>query len=74
MKIKGHPFFPGKKGSKTKEPIQTKRKKFLFLLFLTAHVCGALSSVDAIMSTRTSQGAIAWVISLNTFPAVALPA
>ena len=38
------------------------------------HVVGFLSSIDAVMSTRTSQGAIAWVVSLNTFPYVAVPA
>ncbi len=37
------------------------------------HVLGFLSSIHAVMSTRTSQGAIAWVVSLNTFPYVAVP-
>ena len=44
------------------------------LLLATAHVPGLLSSVHAIMTTRTSQGAIAWAVSLNTFPYVAVPA
>jgi cardiolipin synthase len=44
---------------------------FLLILF---HVLGAISSVHAIMSTRTAQGAVAWVVSLNTFPYVAVPA
>ncbi len=38
------------------------------------HVVGFLSSIHAIMSTRTSQGAIAWAVSLNTFPYLAVPA
>lgn len=38
------------------------------------HVLGALSSIHAIMTTRTEQGAIAWAVSLNTFPYVAVPA
>jgi cardiolipin synthase len=38
------------------------------------HVLGAISSIHAIMSTRTAQGAIAWAVSLNTFPYVAVPA
>jgi len=38
------------------------------------HVLGAGTSVQAILSTRTSQGAVAWVVSLNTFPYVAVPA
>ena len=35
---------------------------------------GFLSSIDAVMSTRTSKGAVAWVISLNTMPTFAVPA
>lgn len=38
------------------------------------HVLGVYSSIHAIMSTRTAQGAIAWAVSLNTFPYVAVPA
>jgi len=44
-------------------------------LFIAAcHILGAVSAIHALMSTRTSQGAIAWVVSLITFPYVALPA
>ncbi len=35
---------------------------------------GFISSIDAVMSTRTSQGAIAWAVCLNTFPYIAVPA
>lgn len=38
------------------------------------HVLGFISSIHAVMSTRTSQGAIAWAVSLNTFPYIAVPA
>jgi len=38
------------------------------------HVLGIVSSVHALMSTRTTQGTIAWIISLNTFPYLAVPA
>jgi len=38
------------------------------------HVMGLASSIHAVMSTRTSQGAIAWAVSLNTFPYLAVPA
>lgn len=38
------------------------------------HLLGIVSAVMALMSSRTSQGAIAWIISLLTFPYVALPA
>ena len=41
---------------------------------IVMHVLGAISSVQAIMSTRTPQGAIAWAISLNAFPYAAVPA
>lgn len=43
-----------------------------FMLIL--YILGALSSVQAVMTARTAQGATAWVISLNTFPLLALPA
>lgn len=38
------------------------------------HVLGLLGSVHAVMTARTAQGAIAWAVSLNTFPYVAVPA
>ena len=39
-----------------------------------AHALGALTSVKALFETRTPQGTIAWIISLNTMPYVAVPA
>lgn len=45
------------------------------MLIVTAcHLLGALTSIHAILHVRTSQGAIAWAVSLNTFPYVAVPA
>lgn len=38
------------------------------------HILGMISSVHAIMGTRTAPGAIAWAVSLNTFPYIAVPA
>ncbi|PJX15675.1 cardiolipin synthase [Halomonas sp. 141] len=38
------------------------------------HVLGMVSAVMALMSSRTPQGAVAWIISLLTFPYIALPA
>jgi len=38
------------------------------------HILGLISSLHSVMSTRTSQGTIAWVVSLNTFPYLAVPA
>lgn len=44
-------------------------------IFVTlAHVLGLVSSVEALMSSRTSQAAVAWIVSLNTIPYVAVPA
>ena len=41
---------------------------------LLAHVVGFVSSLHALMTVRTAQGTIAWVVSLNTMPIVAVPA
>ncbi|MBB3189164.1 cardiolipin synthase [Halomonas cerina] len=46
----------------------------LGLAILLIHVLGVLSAVLALMSSRTSQGAIAWIISLLTMPYLAVPA
>ncbi|MFC7336483.1 cardiolipin synthase [Haloferula chungangensis] len=50
------------------------RRRITGTVVFVAHLLGALTSVRAIMETRTSQGAIAWAISLNTMPYVAVPA
>ena len=44
------------------------------LFVIMIHVLGVLSGIMALMSSRTSQGAIAWLISLVTFPYLAIPA
>ena len=51
-----------------------RRNRLIALIMFLAHVAGVLTSVRAIMDVRTSQGAIAWAISLNTIPLVAVPA
>ena len=51
-----------------------RRRMILVIAVITFHVLGFLSSINAIMSTRTPQGAIAWAVSLNTFPYIAVPA
>jgi cardiolipin synthase A/B len=52
-----------------------KHRKRAFAIFLVfAHLLGALTSIHAILGVRTSQGAIAWAVSLNTFPYLAVPA
>jgi cardiolipin synthase len=40
---------------------------------ITLHVLGVIHVIHAVMHVRTSQGTIAWVISLITFPYVAIP-
>ena len=51
-----------------------RRRSLITLFVITAHVVGAITSVRAIMEVRTAQGAVAWAISLNTMPYVAVPA
>lgn len=43
-------------------------------VLVLAHLLGVVSSIDALMSSRTAQGAVAWIVSLNTFPYIAVPA
>jgi cardiolipin synthase A/B len=43
-------------------------------VLIVAHVLGFVSSIAALRSSRTSQGAIAWIVALNTFPWVVVPA
>jgi cardiolipin synthase len=38
------------------------------------HVLGIITAVQAIMETRTSQGAVAWALALISFPYIAVPA
>lgn len=53
---------------------RSRRGRVAALCVLAAHALGLLSSVQALLSARTSQGAIAWIVSLNTFPYLAVPA
>jgi cardiolipin synthase A/B len=51
------------------------RKKTISLALIgCAHLLGALTSLQAILDVRTAQGAVAWAVSLNTFPYLAVPA
>jgi cardiolipin synthase A/B len=54
--------------------VRRRKKRFLALALTVAHAVGALTSVQAVMNTRTAQGAVAWAVSLNTFPYLAVPA
>ncbi len=46
----------------------------LAVIVTVAQILGVLSSISALLTTRTAQGAIAWIVSLNTFPYLAVPA
>jgi cardiolipin synthase len=50
------------------------RKTMITLFVIGSHLLGALTSIHAILGVRTSQGAVAWAVSLNTFPYIAVPA
>jgi cardiolipin synthase len=52
----------------------TRGKSVLVWLVTASYVAGAIAAVDAIMTARTEQGAIAWSVSLLSMPFVALPA
>ncbi|NQX01568.1 cardiolipin synthase [bacterium] len=54
--------------------LRKRKKRFVALFLVIAHIAGALTSVRAIMTVRTSQGAVAWAVALNTFPYLAVPA
>ncbi|MES2475162.1 MAG: cardiolipin synthase [Verrucomicrobiota bacterium] len=51
-----------------------RRKRIIAGFVILAHIAGFLTSVRATMDVRTAQGAVAWVVSLNTMPYVAVPA
>ncbi len=61
-------------GSTSGAPTKSKRRRLFTAFVLLMHALGLLTSVHAVMSTRTSQGAIAWAISANTVPYIAVPA
>lgn len=43
------------------------------VVVVIAHALGIITAYVALMSTRTAQGTIAWIISLITFPYLAVP-
>jgi len=46
----------------------------LLLFLIIAHAAGFITSLLALMSIRTAQGTLAWILALNTLPYVAVPA
>ena len=51
-----------------------RRRRVITAIVVLFQVLGFLSSIHAVMTARTAQGAIAWGVSLNTFPYLAVPA
>jgi cardiolipin synthase A/B len=43
-------------------------------IMLVAHLIGFATSLHALMATRTAPGTVAWVVSLNAIPYLAVPA
>src|SRR3954465_6046626 len=68
---------PSARGPRSVAPLRWMRRhrRLAWTLFVAFwHVLGAVTSIHAILEVRTSQGAIAWALSLNTFPYIAVPA
>jgi cardiolipin synthase len=53
--------------------LHEKLYSLMTLMTFGFYLLGWLSALHAIMTSRTSQGAIAWAISMSTFPFIALP-
>ena len=64
-----------KPGPETDSPGRPRRERLLALFLLLAHLLGLprTGSIDALMSTRTPQGVVAWIVSLNAVPYLAVP-
>ncbi len=54
--------------------IRRRRRPLKGLFLVVAHTLGFVFSVQAVMQTRTEQGAVAWAFALNTIPVAAVPA
>ncbi len=74
MPVDNDQLKPGLHLQQAPDKSQRGRRKKWPLVLLIAHLLGVVSSFHALMSTRTSQGAIAWIVSLNTVPLVSVPA
>lgn len=53
---------------------RSRPRKTLLWALVAFRITGAIFAVDAVMSTRTAQGAIAWTLGLVAAPVVAVPA
>ena len=50
------------------------RKAMIAWIVAGFYVCGFIAAIEAVMTARTAQGAVAWSVSLVSFPFVAVPA
>lgn len=53
--------------------IRLRRRRLTAVFLLVAHTLGAIASVNVLTEPRSPQGSIAWIVSLNTFPYLAVP-
>ena len=51
-----------------------KRKRMITLIVAAFYIAGIICAIESVMRVRTAQGAIAWSVSLVSFPFVAVPA
>ena len=56
----------------SKKSPRRRRLKLALTVFVFLHLVGLLSSLHAVMTVRTAQGTIAWSVSLNALPIVAM--
>ena len=52
----------------------TRKSKMVTWIVVAFYLAGIIAAVDAVMHTRTPQGAVAWSVSLVAAPFVAVPA
>lgn len=64
----------GPDGSRVKWTRKHRRGLTISGIVLVAHLLGMATSMHALMATRTAPGAVAWIVTLNTFPYAAVPA
>ncbi len=51
-----------------------RRKKLITIVIFTFYLLGLLMATEAVLRARTAQGAIAWSVSLTSFPVLSVPA
>ncbi|MDF1740078.1 MAG: cardiolipin synthase [Verrucomicrobiales bacterium] len=54
--------------------LNRRKRPIRALIYFCLHIVGAIFSVEALMQSRTGQGAVAWILSLNFIPILAVPA